>query len=138
MAAGNSPLAVAPKTPVEEDIKQRVVVLGGGFAGVYTAKYLTRMLDSRHDVHVELLSEENYFVFQPLLPEVAAGSITPNHVVKSIRDSRAEGAVPVVQDRQFDTHKVFDVAQGEGRELRGALLIWCSRWARQRLPSMPA
>ena len=53
----------------------RIVILGGGFAGVYTAKYLTRMLGSRLDVHVELLSEENYFVFQPLLPEVAAGSI---------------------------------------------------------------
>src|SRR5688572_12195101 len=68
MAAGNSLLAVAPKTPLEEDaaIKHRVVVLGGGFAGVYTAKYLTRMLGNRRDVHVELLSEENYFVFQPL------------------------------------------------------------------------
>ncbi len=121
MAAGNSPLAVAPKTPVEEEdaaIKQRVVVLGGGFAGVYTAKYLTRMLGSRRDVHVELLSEENYFVFQPLLPEVAAGSITPNHVVNPIRD-----LVPKAQFRwcrivNVDTQqKVVRVAQGEGREL---------------------
>ena len=40
---------------------QRVVVLGGGFAGVYTAKYLSEMLGRRTDVHVELLSEENYY-----------------------------------------------------------------------------
>src|SRR5258708_17836063 len=65
--------------------RHRVVILGGGFAGVYTAKYLTRMLGSRLDVHVELLSEENYFVFQPLLPEVSAGSISPTHSVNPIR-----------------------------------------------------
>ena len=46
----------------------RVVILGGGFAGVYAAKYLTALLGGRTDVQVELLSEENCFVFQPLLP----------------------------------------------------------------------
>ncbi len=98
--------------------KHRVVVLGGGFAGVYTAKYLTGMLGRRTDVHVELLSEENYFVFQPLLPEVAAGGIHPNHVVNPIRD--------IVPDAQFRwckvvavdcDRKVVRVAQGEAREL---------------------
>ena len=74
--------------PSESELqpKHRVVILGGGFAGVYAAKYLTRLLGRRRDVHVELLSEENYFVFQPLLPEVAAGGINPNHVVNPIRD----------------------------------------------------
>lgn len=98
--------------------KHRVVVLGGGFAGVYTAKYLTQMLGRRRDVHVELLSEENYFVFQPLLPEVAAGGVNPNHVVNPIRD-----IVPRAQFRwckviEVDAgRKVVRVAQGEGREL---------------------
>src|SRR6185295_11560212 len=76
------------------EAKQRVVILGGGFAGVFTAKYLTRLLGARTDVHVELLSEENYFVFQPLLPEVAAGGVNPTHVVNPIRD-----IVPGVQFR---------------------------------------
>jgi NADH dehydrogenase len=118
MTAGNGERAAAHQARQETEIKHRVVVLGGGFAGVYTAKYLTRMLGSRGDVHVELLSEENYFVFQPLLPEVAAGSINPNHVVNPIRD-----LVPKVQFRwcridSVDTQqKVVRVAQGEGREL---------------------
>src|SRR5689334_17194812 len=64
----------------------RIVVLGGGFAGVYTAKHLTSLLGRRTDVEVELLSEENYFVFQPLLPEVAAGGIAATHVVNPIRE----------------------------------------------------
>jgi NADH dehydrogenase len=63
-----------------------VVVLGGGFAGVYTAKHLTELLGRRRDVEVELLSEENYFVFQPLLPEVAAGGIAATHVVNPVRE----------------------------------------------------
>src|SRR5262245_11591388 len=74
--------------------KKRVVVLGGGFAGVYTARQLSQRLGRRKDVHVELLSQENYFVFQPLLPEVAAGGIHPNHVVNPIRE-----IVPRVQFR---------------------------------------
>src|SRR4051812_35591789 len=64
----------------------RIVILGGGFAGVYTAKHLTELLGRRTDIEVELLSEENYFVFQPLLPEVAAGGISATHVVNPIRE----------------------------------------------------
>src|SRR4029079_15983528 len=70
------------------------------------------------DVHVELLSEENYFVFQPLLLEVAAGGVNPNHVVNPIPD-----LVPDVQFRWCKVNgidvdrRVVEVAQGEGREL---------------------
>lgn len=100
------------------DAKHRVVVLGGGFAGVYAAKYLTDMLGRRKDVHVELLSEENYFVFQPLLPEVAAGGVNANHVVNPIRD-----IVPKAQFRWSKVQavdvpkKVVYASQGEGKEL---------------------
>src|ERR1043166_9529302 len=64
----------------------RVVILGGGFAGVYAARHLTKRLGRRRDVEVELLSEENYFVFQPLLPEVAAGGIAATQCVNPIRE----------------------------------------------------
>src|SRR4051794_14371065 len=107
----------APPKP-KADARQRVVVLGGGFAGVYTAKHLTRMLGSRQDVHVELLSGENYFVFQPLLPEVAAGSISPTHVVNPIRDLIPKAHFRWCKIIRVDTaRKVVLVAQGEGRAL---------------------
>ncbi len=73
-------------SPPTEMKPTRVVILGGGFAGVYVAKHLTQMLGGRKDVEVELLSDENYFVFQPLLPEVAAGGISATHVVNPIRE----------------------------------------------------
>lgn len=100
------------------EAKQKVVILGGGFGGVYAAQYLTSILGSRRDVHVELLSEENYFVFQPLLPEVAAGGINPNHVVNPIRDIVPKAQFRWCKIQEIDCEaKVVRVAQGEGREL---------------------
>ena len=62
---------------------QRILILGGGFAGLFAAREVKRRLGDRAEV--ELISEENYFVFQPLLPEVAAGSITAPHAVTPLR-----------------------------------------------------
>lgn len=53
----------------------RILILGGGFAGVYTAMTLEKLLRRRRDVQIGLVSKENYLVFQPMLPEVISGSI---------------------------------------------------------------
>src|SRR5690349_7899671 len=96
----------------------RVVILGGGFAGVYTAKHLLAQLGRRKDVEVELLSEENYFVFQPLLPEVAAGGIAATHVVNPIREMvpRARFRCCKVRGVDLERKRVI-VSQGDGLEL---------------------
>jgi NADH dehydrogenase len=65
--------------------KPRVVILGGGFAGVYTALELERALRKRNDFEVALVNKENYFVFQPMLPEVISGTIGIMDVVSPIR-----------------------------------------------------
>lgn len=62
--------------------KTRVVIVGGGFAGVYTARYLRR---HAADISVELINDNNYFVFQPLLPEVTAGTIHVTDAVSPLR-----------------------------------------------------
>ncbi|HMN99460.1 MAG TPA: FAD-dependent oxidoreductase [Miltoncostaeaceae bacterium] len=53
----------------------RVVVLGGGFGGVYTALHLERLMTKGHPVGVSLVNRENYLVFQPMLAEVVAGDV---------------------------------------------------------------
>jgi NADH dehydrogenase len=65
----------------------RVVILGGGFAGVYTAAYLGRSIPrgQRPLWNVDLVSQENYLVFQPMLPEVISGAIETLHVISPIR-----------------------------------------------------
>ena len=57
----------------------RVVVIGGGFGGAFAAKKLGKLCPP--DTHVELINEKNYFVFQPLLPEVASGVISAQDAV---------------------------------------------------------
>ena len=63
----------------------RIVILGGGFAGIYTAMELEKLMDGRDDFEIVLVNKENYFVFQPMLPEVISGSIGMLDVVSPIR-----------------------------------------------------
>jgi len=65
--------------------RKRVVILGGGFGGVYTAQYLEKALGRRDDFEIVLVNKENYFVFQPMLPEVISGSIGITDTVSPIR-----------------------------------------------------
>ncbi len=63
----------------------QIVILGGGFAGIHAAKELWRLAKRDRHIKVHLVSNENYFVFQPLLPEVACCTIESNHILNPIR-----------------------------------------------------
>ena len=63
------PLSPAP--PVEA---RRVLILGGGFGGIYAALELEKTLARRRDLEATLVTRDNYFQFTPMLAEVAAGS----------------------------------------------------------------
>ena len=54
----------------------RVVILGGGYAGIYTALGLQRAT-RRGKIELCMVSRENFFLFQPMLAEVVSGSIEP-------------------------------------------------------------
>jgi NADH dehydrogenase len=64
--------------------KKEILVLGGGFAGVYTARCLERLLRPE-EASITLVNRENYWVYQPMLPEVISGSIGLTNVVSPIR-----------------------------------------------------
>ncbi len=68
-----------------ERLEYDIVVLGGGFAGVYCAREAERALGRGAATRVALIAEENYMVFQPMLAEVVGGSISPRHVVNPLR-----------------------------------------------------
>jgi NADH dehydrogenase len=63
----------------------RIVILGGGFGGVYTALELERLVGRDPSVEIHLVSRENYLVFQPMLPEVISGSIGILDTITPIR-----------------------------------------------------
>src|SRR5919202_3557448 len=70
---------------MSERKRQRVCILGGGFAGVYTALYLEKALGRRDDFEIVLINKENYFVFQPMLAEVVSGAIGLTDTVSPLR-----------------------------------------------------
>jgi NADH:ubiquinone reductase (H+-translocating) len=63
----------------------RVVIAGGGFAGLYAAKEFERTLARRSDIEVTLISRENFILFTPMLHEVAAGDLSPGDIVNPLR-----------------------------------------------------
>jgi NADH dehydrogenase len=84
---------------------KRVVVLGGGFAGVYAAHHLEEALRGRDDYEVVLVNKENYFVFQPMLPEVISGSIGITDTVSPIRRLLPRSALHVREIESVDLAK---------------------------------
>ncbi|RKN39437.1 NAD(P)/FAD-dependent oxidoreductase [Streptomyces hoynatensis] len=67
---------------------EHIVVIGGGYVGLYTAHRLQRRLRrelKRGDVRITVISPEPYMTYQPFLPEAAAGSLSPRHVVVPLR-----------------------------------------------------
>jgi NADH dehydrogenase len=63
---------------------KRIVVLGGGFAGVAVARRLERKL-RRDEAEIALISRDNFTLFTPMLPEVSSGGLEPRHVVTPVR-----------------------------------------------------
>jgi NADH dehydrogenase len=60
-----------------------IVIVGGGFAGVYAARHLAKRLP--RGWHLTLFSQENHFIFTPLLGDVVGSSINPQHAVCPVR-----------------------------------------------------
>jgi NADH dehydrogenase len=79
--------ATVPTTP------KRIVVLGGGFAGMRTAERLEALLKKKHNVTITLVSDTNSLLFTPMLAEVAGGSLEPSHIGTPIRGSLKKTAV---------------------------------------------
>ena len=63
----------------------RLVILGGGFAGVTTALELAKRCAGVLPVDITLVSEQNFFLFTPMLAEAATGAVEPRHVLYPIR-----------------------------------------------------
>jgi NADH:ubiquinone reductase (H+-translocating) len=73
-------------TMVRDDRKRkRILILGGGFGGIYTATALEKSLGRHEDVEIVLINRENYMVFQPMLAEIISGSIEILHTIAPIR-----------------------------------------------------
>jgi NADH dehydrogenase len=94
----------------------RVVILGGGFGGVSAALEFGKILRHERDVELHLVSDENYCVFQPMLPEVVAGGIEPTHIVNPIRQLCAGMQFHCATVREIDLERRVVTMHGESSD----------------------
>ena len=66
---------------------KRIVILGGGFAGMKTAESLEHQFLHDHSIRITLVSETNALLFTPMLAEVAGSSLEPSHISTPLRSS---------------------------------------------------
>lgn len=78
---------------------KRVLVIGGGFGGLYACNELCKILDGRRDVKVTLVNETNYFLFTPLLHEIATGSLSKRSILLPIREMLKDDKFSFVKGR---------------------------------------
>jgi len=99
--------------------KQRILILGGGFAGMKTAECLEQELRTNPSVTISLVSETNALLFTPMLAEVAGSSLEPSHISTPLRTSlhRTEFVRGRVAAVDLENKRVsLEASAGEGGE----------------------
>src|ERR1700730_17165100 len=82
--------------------KRRIVVLGGGFGGVYAAIHLEKLLARVDGVEICLVSRDNFFLFTPMLHEIAASDLEITNIVNPLRKLLRKVEVLVGDVKQID------------------------------------
>jgi len=87
---------------------KKILILGGGYAGVGVLNKIQKTFESNVDVNIELVSESNFFLHTPMLPEMATGTIEPRHIATPIRRfcKRAQFHQAKVVDISLDSKQV--------------------------------
>lgn len=67
---------------------KRIIVVGAGFGGLQAVTHLDRLFRDDRGVEIFLISEQNYLLFTPLLPQIASSYADPRHIAQAVRDIR--------------------------------------------------
>lgn len=88
-------------------------MLGGGFGGVYAARDLERAVGASDQVEITLVSRDNFFLFTPMLHEVAASDLDITHIVSPLRTLLKRTSIVVGDVEAVDLHrKTVSVSHG--------------------------
>jgi NADH dehydrogenase len=114
----------------------RIVLVGGGYVGMYTALGLQKRL-FRGAAEIIVIEPQSNMTYQPFLPEAAAGSVEPRHVVVPLRKvlrrcTVISGAVTRIEHAR--TLVLVDSGEGEPYELEYDLLVVCPGSVSRLLP----
>jgi len=84
---------------------KKILILGGGYGGVGVLTRIQKKFENDVNVNIELVSESNFFLHTPMLPEMATGTIEPRHIATPIRR--------FCKRAQFHQARVIDVSLKE-------------------------
>ena len=95
--------------------RKRIVILGGGFGGVYAAMHLEKLLARESLVEICLVSRDNFFLFTPMLHEIAASDLEITNIVNPLRKLLRKVEVLVGDVDQIDlTNRLVVISRGYG------------------------
>jgi NADH dehydrogenase len=98
-----------PGHSVHDPEARRVLILGGGFGGIYAALRLETLLARHGGLEVTLVTRDNYFLFTPMLPEVAAGELEQSTIVNPLRRllRRVQSFVGMIESIDLEARHVI-------------------------------
>lgn len=76
----------------------KIVVLGSGFGGMEAVVELEERLREKNDISITLISDQNFTLFTPLLPQVVSSFIEPRHIEQEVRDIRRDKKFRFIRD----------------------------------------
>ncbi|MXM68464.1 FAD-dependent oxidoreductase [Streptomyces sp. HUCO-GS316] len=88
--------------------RARILVVGGGYVGMYTALRLQQKLKQelrQGEAEITVVTPDPYMTYQPFLPEAAAGAISPRHVVVPLRRVLGQCRIVIGEARSIDHAK---------------------------------
>lgn len=88
-----------------EKTSKRVLILGGGFAGLEAAETLEKIFSENDEVEITLVSKDNYLVFTSMLAEVVSSSIEAKHVVIPLRECLKKATFKELEVQNIDLKK---------------------------------
>ncbi|WP_150246191.1 NAD(P)/FAD-dependent oxidoreductase [Nocardiopsis quinghaiensis] len=113
-----------------------ILIVGGGYLGMYTARRLERKLGSG-EARITVIDPNSYMTYQPFLPETAAGSISPRHVVVPLRKVFKRARVlggRVVRIDQADRTVRYEPNAGEPETIAYDYLVMAAGAVSRTLP----
>ena len=92
----------AGSIPAQPAGKKRILLLGGGFAGAYAARYLEKRLGATSDIDIAVIAKENFVLFTPMLHEVAGSDVSVTDIVQPLRKMVHRAHVGIAEIEAID------------------------------------